>query len=139
MNEISNLRGELSNLVERLFSQKLQVHSQILQQIRQEINARQQLNNQILTSIDEQISQHRTRLREIENRFQHDATLWLHPRRNQIETQIGEWKKVRLQHQTTAWEHLRQLRQQYQDTWKELTETLQTHKLLQNTPQKQYP
>ena len=111
MNEISNI--DLSNLVEKMFSQKLQLHFRILQEIRNEIEGRQNLHNQILETIDKQISNHGTRLREMETRFQNDATLWLHPRRTQIEAQLSEWHKQRLHHQTTAWEHIQRLRQRW--------------------------
>ena len=128
MNEISNI--DLSNLVEKMFSQKLQLHLRILQEIRNEIEGRQNLHNQILETIDKQISNHGTRLREMESRFQNDATLWLHPRRTQIEGQLSEWQKQRLHHQTIAWEHIEKFRQKYRDAKKECTEALQTSLLL---------
>ena len=136
MNEISNI--DLSNLVEKMFSQKLQLHFRILQEIRNEIEGRQNLHNQILETIDKQISNHGTRLREMETRFQNDATLWLHPRRTQIEAQLSEWHKQRLHHQTTAWEHIQRLRQRYMDAKKETNEAIQTQMLLGSITQGGY-
>ena len=136
MNEISNI--DLSNLVEKMFSQKLQLHLRILQEIRNEIEGRQNLHNQILETIDKQISNHGTRLREMETRFQNDATLWLHPRRTQIEAQLSEWHKQRLHHQTTAWEHIQKLRQRYMEAKKETNEAIQTQMLLGSITQGGY-
>jgi hypothetical protein len=128
--------NDLSTLVEQLFSQKLHIHQKILQQIQQEIQQRQKLHNQILENIDKQISKNRIRLREIESK--NDFSIWLHPRRTQIESQLSEWHKQRLHHQVLAWEHLEKLKQKYISAWKECTEALQTSLILANTTPNHY-
>jgi len=62
----------------------------------------------------------------METIIKNDFSMWLHPRRTQIEAQLSEWQKQRISHQTLAWEHLERLRQKYREASKEFAEAIQT-------------
>ncbi len=141
MNEPSTFgiqSADLSSIVEALFSQKLQVHLQILQQLKQEMEARQHLHDQILQSIDEQIRKRRSCQLEFESQMNHDWSLSTHPRRGQIEQQVSEWEKQRIHHLALAWEHLERLKREYREAWKEFQQAFQTQSLLQNITENRY-
>ena len=139
MNELSLPSADLSDVVDQLFASQSHICQRILAQIRYDIEGRQHLHNQILETIDNQISRQRTRLRELESRFQTDSGLWLHPRRTQLEQQLSEWHKQRLDHLTLAWEHIDKLRREYRDASKAFQESQKTQFLLQNITGNRYP
>ena len=135
MTDTALLSGDLSDLVNQLFGQRLALNHWILRQIRDDIEGRQKLNAYILSVIDENIRKDRIRLRELET----DAALWLHPRRIQVDKQLADWKKVRIEQLVLTAEHLLKLRREYREATKALNEAQRNRFLLQQVTSERYP
>ena len=130
---------ELSSLVELLFTQQRQCHTELLQQIREDIRQCQMLHQSIMESVDTQIQSHRLQLRALEDRCQIDHTLWLHPRRSRLEHELSEWHRQRLQQMRFAWEQLQHLRREYRQIWRELQQSRHTQRFLHQIADDPYP
>ena len=135
MTDTALLSGDLSDLVNQLFGQRMALHHWILRQIQHDIEGRQKLNAYILSVIDENIQRDRIRLRELET----DTALWLHPRRIQVEKQLSDWKKVRIEQLVVTAEHLLKLRLQYREATKALNDAQRNRFLLQQVTSERYP
>ena len=68
-----------------------------------------------------------------------DAALWLHPRRIQVEKQLSDWKKVRIEQLVVTAEHLLKLRLQYREATKALNDAQRNRFLLQQVTSERYP
>ncbi len=134
MADTALLDGDLSDLVNQLFGSRLALNHWILRQIQHDIEGRQKLNAYILSVIDENIRTQRIRLRELET----DATLWLHPRRIQVDKQLSDWKKVRIEQLVVTAEHLLKLRREYREATKALNEAQRNRFLLQQVTDERY-
>ena len=130
MNDKPPLPFELSTIVEQLFSQRFLTGYHLLKSIRGDIVAREQLHCQISAVIDEQIRVHRNRLVAFEGWLKTDYSLWLHPRRNQLERIISDWQQVRLSHLTGAWEQIQRLRNEERDAERALMDAQRSKHLL---------
>ena len=135
MADTALLDGDLSDLVNQLFGQRIVLHHWILSQIRDDIQHRQKLNADILSAIDENIRTERIRLRELET----VEALWLHPRRIQVEKQLSDWKKVRIEQLVLAAEHLSNLHLKYIEAVKAFFDAQRNRFLLQQVTDERYP
>ena len=135
MADTALLNSDLSDLVNQLFGQRMALHHWILSQVQSDIQYRQKLNAYILSAIDENIRTERIRLRELET----VEALWLHPRRIQVEKQLSDWKKVRIEQLVLAAEHLSNLHLKYIEAVKAFFDAQRNRFLLQQVTDERYP
>lgn len=119
-------RSDVSSLLHWLVHSECQFHQHSLEQLNSEIEEWKQIQNQILGSIDEQRHRHRCRLLEFEGQLRHDSSLWLAPRRGQLESTVSRLEQVRWEQLVKGYQQLQQLRRerrQLQQAWHQAKRT----------------